>query len=77
MSNDFFGKIMNESSIVYRCEFIFKEEICVVYSQFLEDFKDGFWLNDDRNFTKGSDARYWIPPHSIEYVAKDVMNRPS
>jgi hypothetical protein len=36
------------------------------------DIKDGFWINQDLKFTKGADARYWIPPHAILYIAKDA-----
>ena len=55
-----------------RCEFEFKRRTYRVRSEGgLVDFKDGFWINDEWEFTKGVDARYWIPPSKILYVAKD------
>ncbi len=33
-------------------------------------FIDGFWLNEDLKFTKGSDCKYWIPPSQIRYIEK-------
>ena len=36
----------------------------------LGDVKDGFWINKKDNFTKGSDAFRWIPPHCINWVDK-------
>ena len=30
--------------------------------------KDGFWINDDREYTVGSLCRYWIPPSMIKGV---------
>jgi hypothetical protein len=35
----------------------------------LFDFKDGFWIDGEGNFTK-SDGVYWIPPSRIYYVEK-------
>jgi hypothetical protein len=37
------------------------------------DYKDGFWVDSNFNFTKGSDGRYWIPPSRIYYVGKQVI----
>jgi len=34
------------------------------------DFRHGFWLNEDKEFTKGSDCKHWIPPSKIEHVMK-------
>lgn len=36
----------------------------------LADFKDGFWINADGRFTRGGDAKYWIPPSMIRVIAK-------
>lgn len=36
----------------------------------LEDAYDGFWVNEHLMLTKGSDAKYWIPPHRILFVEK-------
>ncbi len=33
-------------------------------------FVDGFWINADLKFTKGSDCKYWIPPSQIYYIEK-------
>lgn len=36
----------------------------------LFDFLEGFWLDSDFEFTKGSDCKYWISPSSIHYIEK-------
>lgn len=36
----------------------------------LDVFKEGFWINNDFDYTNGSDAKYWIPPGRIHYVTK-------
>lgn len=36
----------------------------------ISDFKDGFWLNPYNKFTKGSDAKYWVPPSRILCIEK-------
>lgn len=70
---------MSKRKIVYRCEFTLAVTGMPSGNYYtrseggIEDFKDGFWINDDAKLTKGSDARYWIPPHAIRYIAKDVV----
>jgi hypothetical protein len=34
------------------------------------DFSEGFWVNEQFEFTKSSDAKYWIPPCRIYYIEK-------
>lgn len=34
------------------------------------DVEGGFWINDQNQFTKGSDAAWWIPPSAILIVEK-------
>ena len=34
-------------------------------------FEDGFWINEDLEFTKLSDAAHWIPPGQIKYITKE------
>ena len=34
------------------------------------DFKDGFWIDGEGKFTKGSDCKYWIPPARIYYIER-------
>lgn len=36
----------------------------------VSDFVDGFWINSDYEFTRGSDALYWIPPCRLLHVEK-------
>lgn len=62
------------SKRTYRCEFTFKRiGRYVRCDDGIAAFKDGFWLNADLRFTKGSDAKFWIPPHAIEYIAIDEV----
>lgn len=37
----------------------------------LADVKDGFWINEARQYTQVSDCKYWIPPSKIEYISKN------
>ena len=41
-----------------------------VIADSISHFKDGFWVNEDGNFTVDSDAMYWIPPSRILFVEK-------
>lgn len=60
----------------YRCKFKidsypFNGVWCDVYSKdSISDFADGFWVDPEFRFTKGSDAKYWIPPSKICFIAK-------
>jgi hypothetical protein len=36
------------------------------------DATDGFWINKEHKFTRGEDAKYWIPPSQILFVEKLV-----
>lgn len=38
----------------------------------IEVFKDGFWINRDKELTTGSDCVTWIPPTRIRYIDKQV-----
>lgn len=59
---------------VYRCEFIMHGiGRCVRCKDGLAAFKDGFWITSEYQFTKGSDALFWIPPSAILYVAIDTV----
>lgn len=43
-----------------------------VVTERLSDVADGFWVNEEYNFTKGSDCKFWIPASVIQYVEKVV-----
>lgn len=59
---------------VYRCEFTMHGIGRYVRCEDgLAAFKDGFWITDEYQYTKGSDARFWIPPSAILYVAIDTV----
>lgn len=72
---------MSKVKIVYRCEYILPaplstpgtEKRCVRSNGGVEDFMYGFWIDDNYRFTKGSNAKYWIPPGNISYVSKDYI----
>ena len=34
------------------------------------DIKDGFWVNEDLDLTNGSDCRYYVMPHHINFIEK-------
>jgi len=69
-------------SYTYRCYFEFKElKQGIIYSRsdihrvsYSNDgiwaFTNGFWITHELKFTKGSDAKYWIPPSQILYIEK-------
>lgn len=62
----------------YRCVFDFgviyktawKLHEVIYRGDGIHAFTDGFWINDDLKFTKGSDCKYWIPPSQILYIEK-------
>jgi hypothetical protein len=60
----------------YRCWYKFYDlEAAWKRTQFaavesLGEVTDGFWINDLGKFTKGSDAKWWIPPSAILIVEK-------
>lgn len=36
-------------------------------------FKDGFWLDEEFNYSNGrTEMIYWIPPHCVNYVRKEI-----
>ncbi len=55
---------------IYECRFYLGSIEGEVQSRHLSDLQGGFWINKDYEFTKGSDCKYWIPPHKIEYITK-------
>lgn len=36
-------------------------------------YSQGFWINEEFEYTKASDCKYWIPPSQILHVEKDVV----
>jgi|WetSurMetagenome_2_1015567.scaffolds.fasta_scaffold131586_6 hypothetical protein len=63
--------------ISYRCEYIFGDvKLYATSPEGIDAFCNGFWIDANWKYTKGSDCKYWIPPHAISYIAKDhVMKR--
>ena len=54
----------------YLCKFKFNGEYYEVSVPGISELTNGFWINGKLLFTKGSDAKYWIPPGKVEYVTK-------
>ncbi len=58
----------------YKCVFYFggdRERCSVTYDlDGIHAFVGGFWITEEKKFTKGSDCKYWIPPSQILYVEK-------
>ena len=54
----------------YSCCFMdpFLNKLDYVEVSRMSDVTDGFWLNSDYEFTRGSDCKYWIPPSQIRCV---------
>ena len=60
--------------IKYRCEFSFRDQhYHVINDEGIGAFINGFWVNGYCQFTTGDDAKYWIPPWKIDYIAKDSV----
>lgn len=34
----------------------------------LKNYSNGFWVDHDLEYTKGSRARFWIPPGKIDLI---------
>lgn len=59
----------------YTCYYEFDREPRSVQSlNGLAVFRDGFWIDSDCRLTTGLDARYWIPPHKIEFITADRVD---
>ena len=41
------------------------------YRASISDFSNGFWVNENFEFTKESDNMYWIPPSRILCIKKE------
>lgn len=40
-----------------------------------DTFKNGFWVTENFEFTfDDDDKKYWIPPHAIKYVLRDIKD---
>lgn len=71
----------NTYKTIYRCEYLLPtplsapgtEKRCVRSEGGIAEFVNGFWINDDYEFTNGSDAKYWIPPTNIRFISKDKI----
>ncbi len=55
-------------TIQYACNFNFDETNHFVIGDSIEDFKEGFWVDVDLQFTKGTNRKYWIPPSKIIFI---------
>lgn len=62
-----------ERNTRYRCKFEINNFIHVIYSDDISDFTSGFWIDEHKNFTKGSDCKYWLPSSSILYISKEKV----
>lgn len=55
----------------YRVQFKMNKDVtCSVCVGSLDDIANGFWVNRDCEFTKGSDAKFFIFPHMITHLEK-------
>src|SRR5262245_61093947 len=52
-----------------RCAFLFGKRQLSGYSDCLDAFRGGFWIDDELKYSNGTSERYWIPPHEILYIA--------
>ena len=59
---------------VYKCWFNFKSSTAfAVGIEGVSEFKDGFWITEELQLTKGMLAQYWIPPSQIHRIDKGEM----
>jgi len=40
----------------------------------IADAKEGFWINNNKQHTRGSDSEIWVSPSIIKYVQKIENN---
>jgi hypothetical protein len=45
----------------------------VPYHRGIGEVREGFWVNEDWQWTCGSDAEHWIPPSSFGLVSKVLL----
>lgn len=58
----------------YQATFVFHDAQHVTSAGTLADVNDGFWVNSDYEFTRMSDALYYILPHMIKEIKKVKPN---
>lgn len=49
--------------------------ICFTDIPGIAEAKAGFWINEEMEYTQGSDCKWWIPPAQILYVDKITDER--
>lgn len=55
----------------YKCFFDCWNKKMTVVSQFMTDFKDGFWLNEKYEFEwNGESNKFWIPASQIRLIER-------
>lgn len=69
-----------ESSVIFRCAYSFhymyeNQNYVAVSRRGVEDFKYGFWVNKNMQFTTDFDCLYWIPPSAIMCIKKDKTSK--
>ena len=57
-------------SVLYECVFTMYKNRRSAISNNMSDFTSGFWIDRGYEFTKTDDAKYWIPPSQIYFIAK-------
>ena len=65
-----------KDSIIYRCAFTLKDQKMFAYADNTFILRDGFWLDDNYQYTHGYlTGRYWVPPSQILYIEKEIIKR--
>lgn len=56
----------------HMCKFNFNGEEYWTEAYSIAEFRDGFWINEYKQYTTNiENEKYWIPPSAIKYVVKD------
>lgn len=62
---------------MYTCYYMYfhegmeRQSVDAVESDAIASFFNGFWVNEDYEFTKGNDAKHFIPESAILKITKN------
>lgn len=69
--------VIDESNGKYKVHFAFsnhgvkvRQHVILPEDKNISSVSNGFWINQDGEYTQGSDAQYWIPPSMLRLIEK-------
>lgn len=66
-----------DSNTYYVAVVRFRDMTLRIRGYSLGQLKDGFWINDEHEYTALNDAKFWLPPSAILFIEKVYSSRRS